>query len=398
MNMNKFKLNLKEQAWLQDKDLQYIMMLLNQNGDNARIVGGAVRDALLNSFNNQNKKIEDIDIATKLLPEENIVILEKTGIKVIPTGLKHGTVTAVLNKKTFEITTLRKDITTDGRHAEVEFSKDWLEDANRRDFTLNALYLRLDGTVYDPLNGYDDIKASKITFIGDANKRIREDALRILRFYRFSSDHGIGNIDEEGMLATIKHKFLIGALSGERVNNELKKILSSERASYIIPLIAEIGILKVILPQYQGYKSFLRYVKIENLFSLNNVMGRLSCLVPCDEKNMTEISAKLKLSNKEKNLLISYCKPFKINNLSERTIRRELYYFGKNIIIHKLIYLNLLDIKTLNYINDYKIPKIPLTGKDLINEGWQEGRDMGDKLKQFEKKWVRNDFKINQNK
>ena len=312
--------------------------------------------------------------------------------------MKHGTVTAVLNKKTFEITTLRKDITTDGRHAEVEFSKDWLEDANRRDFTLNALYLRLDGTVYDPLNGYDDIKASKITFIGDANKRIREDALRILRFYRFSSDHGIGNIDEEGMLATIKHKFLIGALSGERVNNELKKILSSERASYIIPLIAEIGILKVILPQYQGYKNFLRYVKIENLLSLNNVMGRLSCLVPCDEKNMTEISAKLKLSNKEKNLLISYCKPFKINNLSERTIRRELYYFGKNIIIHKLIYLNLLDIKTLNYINDYKIPKIPLTGKDLIKEGWQEGRDMGDKLKQFEKKWVRNDFKINQNK
>ncbi|MDB4044376.1 CCA tRNA nucleotidyltransferase [Emcibacteraceae bacterium] len=395
MNMNNFKLNLNEHGWLQDRELQQIMMLLNQNGDNARIVGGAVRNALLNNFNNHNRKITDIDIASKLLPKENTDILEKAGIKVIPTGLKHGTVTAVLNKIFFEITTLRRDISMDGRHAVVEFSKDWTEDAKRRDFTINALYLGLDGTVYDPLGGYADIKASRVVFIGDADKRIREDALRILRFYRFSSDLSISAIDEDGMLATIKHKFLLETLSGERVHYELKKIIISERASHIIPLLAEIGLLQVILPQYQCYNSFIRYVKLENLFTLNNVMGRFFCLVPSEHKTIIEISRKLKLSNKEKNQLISYSKPYKITDLSQKNIRRELYYFGKNIVIHNLIYLNLLNVKTLKYINEYLIPKVPFSGKDLVKEGWLEGRDMGDELKRREKIWVENDFKIN---
>ncbi|MBT7605552.1 MAG: CCA tRNA nucleotidyltransferase [Kordiimonadaceae bacterium] len=395
MNMNNFKLNLNEHGWLQDRELQQIMMLLNQNGDNARIVGGAVRNALLNNFNNHNRKITDIDIASKLLPKENTDILEKAGIKVIPTGLKHGTVTAVLNKIFFEITTLRRDISMDGRHAVVEFSKDWTEDAKRRDFTINALYLGLDGTVYDPLGGYADIKASRVVFIGDADKRIREDALRILRFYRFSSDLSISAIDEDGMLATIKHKFLLETLSGERVHYELKKIITSERASHIIPLLAEIGLLQVILPQYQCYNSFIRYVKLENLFTLNNVMGRFFCLVPSEHKTIIEISRKLKLSNKEKNQLISYSKPYKITDLSQKNIRRELYYFGKNIVIHNLIYLNLLNVKTLKYINGYLIPKVPFSGKDLVKEGWLEGRDMGDELKRREKIWVENDFKVN---
>ncbi|MBT7545291.1 MAG: CCA tRNA nucleotidyltransferase [Kordiimonadaceae bacterium] len=393
--MNNFKLNLNEHGWLQDRELQQIMMLLNQNGDNARIVGGAVRNALLNNFNNHNRKITDIDIASKLLPKENTDILEKAGIKVIPTGLKHGTVTAVLNKIFFEITTLRRDISMDGRHAVVEFSKDWTEDAKRRDFTINALYLGLDGTVYDPLGGYADIKASRVVFIGDADKRIREDALRILRFYRFSSDLSISAIDEDGMLATIKHKFLLETLSGERVHYELKKIITSERASHIIPLLAEIGLLQVILPQYQCYNSFIRYVKLENLFTLNNVMGRFFCLVPSEHKTIIEISRKLKLSNKEKNQLISYSKPYKITDLSQKNIRRELYYFGKNIVIHNLIYLNLLNVKTLKYINGYLIPKVPFSGKDLVKEGWLEGRDMGDELKRREKIWVENDFKVN---
>ena len=395
MNMNNFKLNLNEHGWLQDRELQQIMILLNQNGDNARIVGGAVRNALLNNLHNHNRKITDIDIASKLLPKENTDILEKAGIKVIPTGLKHGTVTAVLNEIFFEITTLRRDISMDGRHAVVEFSKDWTEDAKRRDFTINALYLGLDGTVYDPLGGYADIKASRVVFIGDADKRIREDALRILRFYRFSSDLSISAIDEDGMLATIKHKFLLETLSGERVHYELKKIITSERASHIIPLLAEIGLLQVILPQYQCYNSFIRYVKLENLFTLNNVMGRFFCLVPSEHKTIIEISRKLKLSNKEKNQLISYSKPYKITDLSQKNIRRELYYFGKNIVIHNLIYLNLLNVKTLKYINGYLIPKVPFSGKDLVKEGWLEGRDMGDELKRREKIWVENDFKVN---
>ncbi|HRW29901.1 MAG TPA: hypothetical protein P5227_07890, partial [Emcibacteraceae bacterium] len=206
MNMNNVPLNIAGEKWLEDETLVRLMTVLNQEELSARIVGGAVRDALFNIFWKRERKIGDIDIASRYTPEKNKKILEKAGITVIPTGLKHGTITARLNGKNFEITTLRRDVSTNGRHAEVEFTDDWQKDARRRDFTINALYLDIDGTVHDPLGGFRDIKRGRVRFIGDARERIKEDGLRILRFFRFSSNFDVGGVDEAGMLACVERK------------------------------------------------------------------------------------------------------------------------------------------------------------------------------------------------
>ncbi len=392
--MNDVQLNIRGESWFQDEDLVRLMTLLNRDGDNARIVGGAVRDALFNIFWKRKRKIGDIDIASRLTPLENIELLEQAGIKVVATGLKHGTITAVINKKPFEITTLRKDIRTDGRHAEVEFSKDWSDDARRRDFTINALYLGKDGTVYDPLDSFQDIKAARVRFIGDARKRIREDALRILRFFRFSSDIEVGGVDEEGMLAAVELKDLIGTLSGERIRDEFKKILTSKRAMQTIPMLATIGLLREILPECNGYGDFLKYIKREKKLGRKNVIGRFSCLLPKDEKIIVEASRRLKLSNKERDQLIAYSRNYERHDLRKKTLRRVLYLNGKDVVIHNLIRLGLLDKKSLGYINEYQIPEMPLSGKDLMKEGWEAGRDMGEELKRRETAWIDADFNL----
>ncbi|MDG1708340.1 MAG: CCA tRNA nucleotidyltransferase, partial [Emcibacteraceae bacterium] len=273
-------LNIASEKWLQNKELRKVMNALGADDGNAKIVGGAVRDALVNIYWNKKRKIGDVDIASKLTPAENIERLNVAGIKVVPTGIDHGTVMAVIGKKTFEITTLRRDVTTDGRHAEVEFTQDWVEDAKRRDFTINAFYLDLDGTVYDPLDGFADLKAAKIRFIGNARERIKEDALRILRLFRFSSEFEVGGVDEDGLLASVELKAMIRDLSGERIWQEFSKIITSKRALQVIPVLNAVGLLDEILPMHVNYDKFLKYVKSQKKVSLQNPIGRLSLLLP----------------------------------------------------------------------------------------------------------------------
>lgn len=390
--MNNVQLNIGGEKWLRDSDLVRLMGLLNGSGENARIVGGAVRDALLNIFWKRKRKIGDIDIASKLTPDENIQLLENAGVKVIPTGVKYGTVTAVLNRKTFEITTLRQDIETDGRHAQVAYTKDWSEDAKRRDFTINALYLDLDGTVHDPLGGFKDLKIAKVRFIGNASDRIKEDALRILRFFRFSSNVEMGGVDEAGLLACIEQKHLIQNLSGERVWQEFEKILMSKRVMQAIPVLATVGLLSEILPDYKSYDAFLKYTKIEKKLKLKSPLGRLSCLLPKEEQNIKKITNSLKLSNIEKDRLFKYAADYEKHDLTARSIRRVLYRYGKDVVIYNLIRRGVLDLKTLYYINDYIIPELPVRGQDLIDEGWKAGREMGAELKRREQIWIDNDF------
>lgn len=394
--MKNVQLNISGENWLKDPDLLTVMSALNKDGDNARIVGGAVRDTLLNIFWKRKRKIGDVDLASKLSPQENMTRLEDAGVKVIPTGIKHGTVTAVLNDKPFEITTLRRDVSTDGRHAEVEFTEDWVEDAKRRDFTINAFYLDQHGNVYDPLDGFPHIKSAKVCFIGDAKKRIKEDALRILRFFRFSSDIEIGGVDEQGMLACVELKEMLKGLSGERIRQELKKILVSKRAMQVIPVLATIGILREILPDYAEYGEFLKYIKREKKLSQKNVIGRLSCLLPDDEKIIVETSRHLKLSNKDRDMLLAYAREYHSHDLTTKTLRRVIYKYGKKVVIHNLIKLDKLDPKTLYYINDYKVPELPITGKDLIKEGWKAGREMGAELKRREQAWIEADFSFSE--
>ncbi|MCP5381839.1 MAG: CCA tRNA nucleotidyltransferase [Kordiimonadaceae bacterium] len=394
MNMNNVPLNIAGEKWLEDEALVRLMNVLNQDELSARIVGGAVRDALFNIFWKRERKIGDIDIASRYSPEKNRKILEKAGVTVIPTGIKHGTITARLSGKNFEITTLRRDVSTDGRHAEVEFTDDWHEDARRRDFTINALYLDIDGTIHDPLGGFRDIKKARVRFIGNARERIKEDGLRILRFFRFSSNYDVGGVDEAGMLACVEQKAMIAKLSGERIRDEFEKLLLSKQVVQIIPVMAAIGILREILPEYEQYDELLKYAKRQKKLGQKDFIGRLSCLLPGDKEIISKASKRLRLSNRQRDLLISYAAPYENHDLRKETLRRVLYLYGKDVVIHNLTRLGKLDLKTLSYIADYEIPQLPISGKELMKQGWKAGRELGGELKRLEKIWIENDFKM----
>lgn len=392
--MQNAPLNIGTEKWLRNKELRQVMNALGADEGNAKIVGGAVRDALFNIFWKKKRKIGDIDIASKLTPDQNIKRLEMAGIKVLPTGLDHGTVTAVINKEYFEITTLRCDVETDGRHAEVAFTDDWVEDAKRRDFTINAFYLDLDGTVYDPLGGFEDLKQAKIRFIGDAKKRIEEDALRILRLFRFSSEFDVGGIDEDGLLASVELKSMIRGLSSERIWQELSKILLSKRVRQSIPILSLVGLLEEIIPGHVAYEKFLKYVKRAKKLGLADAVARLSPLIDNTPEAVEAMAKRLKLSNKDKNRLLSFVAKYPNHDLSAKTLRRVMYKYGKDVVIHHLLLRGDLDEKTLYYINDYKIPTLPYSGKDLIDEGWNAGPEMGIELKRREQIWIDADFKV----
>jgi poly(A) polymerase len=392
--MNNAPLNIGTEKWLKEPALREVMNALVADGGNAKIVGGAVRDALHNIFWKKKRKIGDIDIASELTPQQNIERLETAGIKVIPTGIDYGTVTAVIDKKHFEITTLRRDVATDGRHADVEFTDDWAEDAKRRDFTINAFYLDLDGTVYDPLGGFEDLKKAKIRFIGNAKERIKEDALRILRLFRFSSEFEVGGVDEEGLLASVELKSMIRDLSGERIWQEFQKIILSKRAIQALPILSAVGLLDEILPHHENYGKFLKYVKREKKLGLRNPLGRLSMLLPRDENKIKEMSSHLRLSNNQRDQLFRFADDYHKHDLSSKTLRRVIYQYGKDVVIHNLIRFGSLDEKTFLYINDYNVPVLPYTGKDLMAEGWKAGPEMGAELKRREQVWIDADFTV----
>ncbi|MBT5186577.1 MAG: CCA tRNA nucleotidyltransferase [Kordiimonadaceae bacterium] len=381
-------MQIKNQTWLNDPDLQQVMGVLNKYGTKARIVGGAVRDALMGF-----SEIGDIDIASALTPEQNMDLLESPDIKVYPTGIQFGTITAVINDKTFEITTLRQDVDTDGRHAQVEFTDDWLEDAKRRDFTFNALYLDMDGTVHDPLNGYQDLLDRRVRFIGAPLERIKEDALRILRFYRFFGEISSGNLDDKGHEAAKSLKSDLRGLSGERVWQEFRKILLSNNAPKVLKIMCEAGILYEILPENEGVSNFCNYFELENSLNIEDDIGRLSCLLPYDQEIISDTAKKLRLSNKQSDVLSKYGKEYPYHDLDQKTLRRVMYETGKDILIHYLCLRGKLTKEILEYIQSYKIPLFSIQGKDLIIQGWAPGVALGLELNRLEKKWIESDFK-----
>src|SRR5580693_418940 len=217
-----FRLDPKREVWMSAPATVRVLDALTKDGGDARFVGGVVRNAILRA------EIADIDIATPLVPEDVVRRLEAAGIKAVPTGIDHGTITAIADGKSFEVTTLRRDVETDGRHAVIAFSKDWKEDAARRDFTMNALYAVRDGEVFDYFGGVEDAKAGHVRFVGDATARIREDYLRILRLFRFHAWYGKGEIDAQTLRAAAAEKAGIAKLSGERIQNEMLKLIAAE--------------------------------------------------------------------------------------------------------------------------------------------------------------------------
>jgi len=398
MNIVK-KLSLQDHPWLRASPLVTLLNLLNSDGQNARMVGGCVRDALL------GREIMDIDIACSLAPEDAMTRLEKAGVKVIPTGLKHGTITAVIEKASFEVTTLRRDVQTDGRHADVAFTDDWLIDAERRDFTFNALYLDRDGSLYDPCDGLRDVAARRVRFIGDPDQRIEEDALRILRFFRFAAQFGQGELDIKGLEACINNKRLIENLSGERLAQEFFKILKAENLLPIIKLMHEKGILAKIIPKSENLQNLTGYVHLEESLGRCNILARLSNLLPKDSDAADDISRHLKLSSKQAKILKNYT-AHDIGlraDMAQKDIRRSIYLSGRDIFIFALLQYWARanqDVnhegwrKILAYAENWPIPTFPVQGKDLMARGLKSGRAMGEQLRALEQEWVQSDFQL----
>lgn len=386
-------------AWLNEADTKAVMEALVANGGTARFVGGCVRNALL------GEPVSDIDIATTETPESAKALLEAKGVKVVPTGIDHGTITAVTPTRHFEITTLRVDVATDGRRADVAFTGDWLEDAKRRDFTMNALYCDADGTIHDPLGGRDDLKARRVRFIGDPHERIREDYLRILRFFRFHAFYGKGEPDAAGLRACAEERDGLKQLSGERVRDELLKIASADEAGAAFRQMAAAGILAVVLPEASRLDRFEKYVEIESqqLFAPADPILRLGAMLDLDAAGVASLAQRLRLSNKDRDRLEAMLtdKTKIVCYLSMREVRRALYLMGLRLFKDR-VSLGWADDRRghnafqwramLAMADSWEKPELPLTGDMIKAAGVPEGPEIGRVRKEVEEWWIDSDF------
>tara|TARA_B100000579_G_scaffold423463_1_gene426658 strand:- start:803 stop:2047 length:1245 start_codon:yes stop_codon:yes gene_type:complete len=367
----------------------------------AMFVGGCVRKYIL------NEKIDDIDIATTLTPNEIIERFENSDVKVKKTGVEHGTLTLIVEDQKFEITTLRKDISTDGRHANVEFTEDWKEDSSRRDFTINAIYLDQNGKIFDPMSGVKDLKNNKIKFIGDPNIRIKEDYLRILRFLRFSIHYQSFEIDNQTQKAIKQNLDGITKLSKERVYSELEKIVKLKNFYEIFKNKFLIEIFKLIFPEFLHLDRIKKFEKLNimNDIEINTDLIFASMLLD-SSNNYKYFFHKYNVSNELKNNLNLYFKllnEIKLNkDFFVKDLRKSIFFYGRDQI-KKIFIINsiankkkfsLQNNEILSKINNVLVPKFPVTGNDLLKKGVQSGKKVGDTLKKIEKKWIENNFQI----
>ncbi|HVN00052.1 MAG TPA: CCA tRNA nucleotidyltransferase [Caulobacteraceae bacterium] len=365
----------------------------------ARFVGGCVRNALL------RRPVEDVDIATTLTPEQVTAALKAAGLRAAPTGVDHGTITAVAGGKPYEITTLRRDVETDGRRAVVAFTTDWAEDAERRDFRLNALYADPDGQLYDPTGGgLEDVSAGRIVFVGDGATRIREDALRILRFFRFQAWYGRGEPDSAGLAACAALKDLIRNLSAERVSAELLKLLAAEDPREAVRLMAQTGVLGVVLPEAHGLERFERLVAIETemLFS-EDALLRLAALLPDDPTTAAALAERLRLSNAQKDRLVAALdpRPRLVSWMSPRETRKLVYRLGAEALCDRVTLAWAASDRPkaapqwralLPTARSWAPPRFPLTGEEVMAAGVAQGPLVGEVMREVEDWWVDNDF------
>jgi poly(A) polymerase len=367
--------------------------------DATRLVGGCVRDALL------GKVASDIDLATQLLPKQVILACNAADIRTILTGIDHGTVTAVLDGKSFEITTLRKDVATDGRHAVVAFTDDWREDAARRDFTMNSLYCDAQGNIFDPTgHGVADAKAGHVVFVGDPDARILEDHLRILRYFRFSARFAKNPLDGPALTACQRRAGAIETLSAERVWNELKKILATTDPREALKAMASTGVLGAVLPEANGTTIFTNLLEIEtSAFLEGDPLQRLMALLPRDRDVMAGLCARLKLSGAETDRLLAWAKDETklVSYLSAREVRQALYWMGNQTYLDRARLAWASDPEPrratqwrtiLAFEGGFVAPKFPVTGTQVIAAGARPGPAVGAVLAEVERWWVNNDF------
>ena len=366
-------------------------------------VGGCVRKFIL------NEKVDDIDVATTLTPDEIIKKFEKSDIKIKKTGIEHGTLTLVIDDIKLEITTLRKDISTDGRHANVEFTANWKEDSERRDFTINAIYLDHKGKIYDPHSGINDLKNKKVRFIGDPDKRIKEDYLRILRFLRFSIQYKSFNIDDRTQRSIKINLNGIAKLSKERVYSELGKIINLKNFFDIFKSEFLLEIFRLIFPEFLYLERIKKLKKLYNDKDININSDIIFASMLLDSSNNHQyFFHKYNVSNEIKNNLNLYSELLKIIKSNKefflKDLKKNIFLYGKEKIKRVFIIYNTINKKTLSTsiketlkkINKYFVPKFPVTGNDLLKKGVKSGVKVGKILKKIEKKWIENNFEISE--
>ena len=380
------------QPWMVESATLRVLRALSAGGVEARFVGGSVRDALL------GRPIGDIDIATPAPPERVIDLLEKTGIKVVPTGLAHGTVTAIVPPRNFEITTLRRDVETYGRRARVAFDADWAADAGRRDFTINAIFLAPDGTIDDPVDGLSDLRARRVHFVGDPATRIAEDVLRLLRYYRFEARFGTGIGDEQARAACRAAAHLLPTLSGERVAQELVKLLETPDPVAVLQMMQEDGVLAVALPESRGLDRLRRLIEIE---PKADPLLRLAALIEVDAEGAAAVAVRLRFSNAWRARLRGLSQPWPLDPMGDsRLQRRALHRLGVERY-RDVALLMAADGKVsqsrltefLDLARAWTSPVFPLAGRDVTELGIPPGERVGRLLGAVRDWWEAGDFK-----
>ena len=365
-----------------------------------RYVGGCVRKIL------NNEEIDDIDLAVNLNPTEVSEVLKKNNIRFYSTGIEHGTVTALVDKKKFEITSLREDIITDGRHAKVRFSSDWNKDASRRDFTINAVYADINGNLFDPFDGKKDLENGKVNFIGDPEKRIKEDYLRILRYIRFFLSYSKHEHEEKIISAIKKNLDGVSQISSERLLDEFRKFFYSKGFSRLNEDSFSLEIIELIFPQFKNISVF----KSLNNFALKKINDLdfiffLSILIVDGSDNTDYFMYKFNISKKDKkriNFLNNFYSNISSKTFTTKNLSKIFYYEGKQSLLD-LLYFQIFRSKKIDkkiisfidYFKDKEPPLLPLRAITLMTKyNIPEGKELGDKLKKIENKWVDNDFKI----
>ena len=417
------------QPWMTEPATRALLDALDRAGVKARFVGGCVRDALLG---HPAADIADIDLATPARPEEIVAALDKAGIKAVPTGIEHGTVTAVVPPRHYEITTLRRDVETYGRRAKVEFDADWAEDAARRDFTINAIYLDPDGTVHDPVGGRADLAAHRVRFVGDPATRIAEDVLRVLRYYRFEARFGTGIGDTAARAACRAAAPLLPKLSAERVAQELLRLLSVPDPVPALRMMQEDGMLAAVLPEATRLDRLERLIALEPMLPSGSfphpnppppagegiavalapinppplagegrvgVSRRLAALVDVDADAMAAMADRLRLSNAFRDRLVGLARPWPLDPGGDRAQRLVLYRLGADRY-RDLALLAAADgrmdaarlSELLALVAAWTPPQFPIAGRDVTALGIPPGPRVGQLLAELRRWWEEGDF------
>jgi len=384
--------------WLRRSDTQAVFAALAARGFAARAVGGAVRNALL------GLPVSDVDIATTARPEEVVAAAEAAGLKAIPTGITHGTVTIVSGSRRYEVTTLRKDVETHGRHATVVFTDDWAADAGRRDFTLNALYCSADGEVSDPLSGYADLAARRVRFIGEAAERIREDYLRVLRFFRFNAEYGNGPPDTEGLAACVREREGLAILSGERVCQEVLRLLAAPRGPELVRWMLDYGLLPQVLGLAPRPTLLSRLADLEAALGLTpDPVLRLAALgveVPEDAERLRD---RLRLSNEDTvKLTRASMRTPAINPAVPESAAKADLYAGSEAVYRERVLIAWARSNEepaspawrcrLSLPERWQAPRFPIGGADVMALGVPAGPHVGELLRALEAWWIAGDF------